>query len=287
MLARWSKRETQIKRDTKRLAILDVDAHNKLEEHEKMANLLKAESMPVDSKFRFFSSGNDYKVHNKKISLSVEAQPDSYFKIDFPEVSNREYFQITLFCPLWVPTRIDSKSTMMLYIKDSAYLDPAAQRTLLGKFPVSRVTSIVWRMSHHLAVSDADMLSLHIHIEDLDVHNTVMGTLRLAYVIRFADECLPSKPILPGMVTYSLYEEEDYTEKITNAIVLELINLYESKTDDFASSFKKVVEKFGDKSKSDELDLNKISKLKVSEPGATVSEKPDPFEVQLMKYMRK
>lgn len=288
-----SKKISQIQRDTRRLAIVDSETHNKMSDQEKMANLLKAEMAPIDKKFTFFSSGNDYKIHNKKISLSVEANIDSYFKLDFPEKSNREYFQITLFCPLWIPARTNSNAIMTLYMKDSAHSDPAKQRTLLGRFPVRKVTSIVWRMSHHIAVSDSDHLSLHINLEELDLVNTVMGTLKLAYVIRYADECLPSEPIDPGMTVFSHYREKDYTGDVTAVVVQELIDLYESKHDDFAASFKRVVDKIGSDVDKYEIDTNDYSSKKRIEDGRAIDKSlgktenskrkdPLPFEMSLL-----
>lgn len=279
-------KETQTRKDTNRLAILDSETHNKMSEQEKMANFLKAEMAPIDKKFLFFSPGNEYKVHNKKISLSVEATSDSYFKLDFPEKVNREYFQITLFCPLWIPARINSNSLMTIYLKDSAYVDPSKQRTLLGSFPVSKVTSIVWRMSHHIAVSDSDQLSLHINIEDLDVINTVMGTLKLAYVVRYADECLPEEPIDPGMTIFSYHKGKDYSENVTGLIIDELIDLYDSKTSDFAQSFKKVIDRIGNNVHQYEVDTNKyVGKKGNNGSNIKVKTVELPFESHLKKYL--
>lgn len=251
-------KETTIRRDTRRLQIIDADAHNRLSESEKMANLLKTDLSVPDRRFMFFSSGNEYKVHNVRVSLSVEASVESTFKLEIPTTSNREYFQISLLCPLWVPTRTGSEATMSLYIKDSAYLDPDKQRTLLGKFKVNKVTAIVWSMSHHLAVSDSDQIRLYIRMDDLDVKGTVMGTLKLAYAIRFADECLPSKPIDPGMTVFAHYQEKDYSKDVTNAIAQELIELYDTKSSDFIASLSKVIDRLRQVEADNDVKLNEV-----------------------------
>lgn len=214
-----------------------------MENRERMSHLIDMEEVP-SAHFLLKLFKPVYNVHKFDKIFAIETDKVSQFKMFCEGAGTKKPFvTISLLCALWIPVQTRTNSTITVYLKDDCYVTEN-QRTLLSTFPTGKTTNFVYKMHDYKATADIGQLKLHVLVDNLDLQNTCLGTLRLLMLVKGAEESLPRAKLPPSTIIFDPPETEDVSYKVHKEMIDELKNCYKDDSDSFlkmiASTLKKI-----------------------------------------------